>query len=125
MKAIISVLIAVAAVAPAFAAVKPGENILANGTLEADQTDRPIGWSVYIRDRKLVKWMPTGGPNALPYYRLKSDSPEPQDTTVRQGGIKLVSNGVYRLSVKVRTKDLAYTSERSGTCARRATPGSP
>ena len=56
-----------------FAAVKPGENILSNGTLEADQTDHPIGWSVYIRDRKLVKWMPTGGPNALPYYRLVSD----------------------------------------------------
>ena len=91
-----------------FAAVKPGENILSNGTLEADQTDHPIGWSVYIRDRKLVKWMPTGGPNALPYYRLVSDSPEPQDSTVRQGGIKLAPNGIYRLSVKVRTKDFRY-----------------
>ena len=91
-----------------FAAVKPGENILSNGTLEADQTDHPIGWSVYIRDRKLVKWMPTGGPNALPYYRLVSDSPEPQDSTVRQGGIKLAPNGIYRFSVKVRTKDFRY-----------------
>ena len=90
------------------AAVKPDENILSNGTLEADQTDRPLGWSVYIRDRNQVKWMATGGPDALPYYRFESSSPEPQDTTVRQGGIKLVSNGVYRLSAKVRTKDFKY-----------------
>ena len=92
----------------AFAAVKPGENILSNGTLEADQIDHPIGWSVYIRDRKLVKWVPTGGPNALPYYRFVATVPEPQDSTVRQGGIKLASNGVYRLSVKVRTKGFSY-----------------
>ena len=94
--------------ATALAAVKPGENILSNGTLEADQTDHPIGWSVYVHDRKLVKWMPSGGPDALPYFRLSSTAPEPQDSTVRQGGIRLVSNGVYRLSVKVRTKDFQY-----------------
>ena len=92
----------------AVAAVKPSENILSNGTLEADQTEHPIGWSVYVRDRKLVKWMPSGGPSALPYYRFASSAPEPQDSTVRQGGVKLVSNGVYRLSVKVRTQDFSY-----------------
>ena len=94
--------------ASAFAAVGPGENILSNGKLEADQTDYPICWSVYIRDRKLVKWVPSGGPDALPYFRLSSTVPEPQDTTIRQGGISLASNGVYRLSVKVRTKDFHY-----------------
>ena len=102
------VLVALAIGASLHAAVKPGENILANGTLEADQTDRPLGWSVYIRDRSLVKWMATGGPDALPYYRFESSSPEPHDTTVRQSGIKLASNGVYRLSAKVRTKDFKY-----------------
>ena len=92
----------------AFAAVKPGENILSNGKLEADQTDYPICWSVYIRDRKLVKWIPSGGPDSLPHFRLFSTTPEPHDTTIRQGGIRLASNGVYRLSVKVRTKDFIY-----------------
>ena len=96
------------AFASAFAAVGPGENILSNGKLEADQTDYPICWSVYVRDRKLVKWMPSGGPDALPYFRMSSTVPEPQDTTIRQGGISLVTNGVYRLSVKVRTKDFHY-----------------
>ena len=55
--------------AAAFAAVSPGENILSNGKLEADQTDYPICWSVFIRDRKLVKWMPSGGPDSLPHFR--------------------------------------------------------
>ena len=96
------------AVASASAAVSPGENILSNGKLEADQTDYPICWSVYIRDRKLVKWMPSGGPDSLPHFRLFSTAPEAHDTTIRQGGIRLASNGIYRLSVKVRTKDFRY-----------------
>ena len=65
------------ALASAVAAVKPGENILSNGKLEADQTDYPVCWSVYVRDRKLVKWMPTGGPGSLPYFRLSSGTPAP------------------------------------------------
>ena len=104
----ICALVAVATSATISAAVGPGENILSNGKLEADQTDYPICWSVYIRDRKLVKWMPSGGPDSLPHFRLFSTAPEPHDTTIRQGGIRLASNGVYRLSVKVRTKDFRY-----------------
>ena len=92
----------------AFGAVEPGENILENGTLEADQTEYPVGWSIYIRDRKLVKWMPSGGPDALPHFRFASSAPEPQDTSVRQGGLSLVTNGTYRLSVRVRTKNFSY-----------------
>ena len=108
MNARVAAFLPLMVLASAFAAVSPGENILSNGKLEADQTDYPICWSVYIRDRKLVKWMPSGGPDSLPYFRLSSTAPEPHDTTIRQGGIRLVSNGVYRLSVKVRTKDFRY-----------------
>ena len=105
MNARMATVLTLMAFVSALAAVNPGENILSNGKLEADQTDYPICWSVYVRDRKLVKWMPSGGPDSLPYFRLFSTAPEPHDTSVRQGGIRLVSNGVYRLSVKVRTKD--------------------
>ncbi len=87
------------------AAVKPGENILANGTLEADQTDWPIGWHISSDIKKSVKWMPSGGPGALPYFRLESTSSEPQGATIRQTGVNLASNGLYRLSAKVRTKN--------------------
>ena len=85
-------------------AVKPDENILANGALEADQTDFPIGWHVSSDSKKFVKWMPSGGPGALPYFRLESISSEPHGASIRQTGINLVSNGLYRLSAKVRTK---------------------
>ena len=108
MNARVAAFLPLMVLASAFAAVSPGENILSNGKLEADQTDYPICWSVYIRDRKLVKWMPSGGPDSLPHFRLFSTAPEPYDTTIRQGGIRLASNGVYRLSVKVRTKDFRY-----------------
>ena len=108
MNARVAAFLPLMALVSAFAAVSPGENILSNGKLEADQTDYPICWSVYIRDRKLVKWMPSGGPDSLPHFRLFSTVPEPHDTTIRQGGIRLASNGVYRLSVKVRTKDFRY-----------------
>ena len=108
MKARVSAVLMLMAVASVSAAVTPGENILSNGKLEADQTDYPICWSVYIRDRKLVKWMPSGGPGSLPHFRLFSTAPEAHDTTIRQGGIRLASNGVYRLSVKVRTKGFCY-----------------
>ena len=108
MNARVAAFLPLMVLASAFAAVSPGENILSNGKLEADQTDYPICWSVYIRDRKLVKWMPSGGPDSLPHFRLFATAPEPHDTTIRQGGIRLASNGVYRLSVKVRTKDFHY-----------------
>ena len=108
MKSLIAVVLALMTSASALGVVSPGENILSNGKLEADQTDYPICWSVYVRDRALVKWMPSGGPDALPHFRFCATSPAPHDTTVRQGGILLASNGVYRLAVKVRTKDFCY-----------------
>ena len=92
------------------AAVKPGENILANGTLEADQTEFPIGWHVSSDSKKFVKWMPSGGPGALPYFRLESTSSEPHGASIRQTGVNLASNGLYRLSAKVRTKNFQCKS---------------
>ena len=97
-----------AAALPLLASVGPGENILANGLLEADQTDYPIGWYISSDSRRFVKWMPSGGPGALPYFRFESTSPEPHEAIIRQTGIQLVSNGLYRLSAKVRTKDFRF-----------------
>ena len=103
-------LAALAAALSLSAAVERGENILANGKLEADQTVYPVGWSVYTSNRRFVKWAPSGGPDSLPYFRLAGEDGGlvSQEVTVRQGGVKLASNGVYRLSVKVRTKDFSY-----------------
>ena len=46
---------------PARAAVEPGENLLLNGALEADQVDWPSGWR---RNRvEALKYLPSGGPD--------------------------------------------------------------
>lgn len=105
-KAFVFALAAVAA-AELAAAVGSGENILSNGALEADQTDYPICWSVFTGDRRFVKWIPSGGPEAMPCFRFASDDgkggPVAQEVTARQVGVRLSANGVYRLSAKVRT----------------------
>lgn len=88
------------------AAVEPNENLLANGTFEADQVACPPGWIVWMRDRPLVKPIATEGPNGLPCLRMKSDEPKDWDAGAHQGGIHLASNGLYRLSVRIRTKNL-------------------
>ena len=53
--------------ASAFAAVKPGENLLVNGTLEADQMDFPPFWDPFSRSKECFLWHSSGGPNGLPY----------------------------------------------------------
>ena len=90
--------------ASALAAVKPGENLLLNGRLEADQVDFPPFWKPNSRSLPHVKWHPSGGPDGLPYLSLLDTSP---DVRVRQYGLNLVSNGHYRISAQVRTKGLA------------------
>ena len=83
--------------------VRPGENLLLNGKLEADQMDFPPFWNA-LKD--LFRWHPSGGPDGLPYASVcgeKADS-----ARMKQFGLNLASNGLYRMSMKVRTKDLSY-----------------
>lgn len=89
--------------AVAFAAVQPGENLIVNGTLEADQMEFPPFWSVGSRAKNYVVWHSNGGPDGLPYLKIEGEK-EP-DIRVRQFGLDLVSNGMYRISMKVRTKN--------------------
>ena len=87
----------------AVGAVRPGENLLLNGKLEADQVDFPPFWNA---SKELFRWHPSGGPDGLPYVSVcgeKADS-----ARMKQFGLNLASNGLYRMSMKVRTKDLAY-----------------
>lgn len=84
-------------------AVKPGENILVNGTFESDQAPCPPGWANY--DRVRVKPIPAGGVDGKPYLRIKADTPPPEETSVRQYGIRLATNGLYRFSAFVRAKN--------------------
>lgn len=93
------------AVASAFGAVKPGEDILLNGKLEADQADFPPYWQA---NPDQFKWHPTGGPDGLPYVSVCGE--RNPDVRMRQSGLNLVSNGLYRISLRVRTRGFSARS---------------
>jgi hypothetical protein len=85
------------------AAVQPGENLVVNGSLDADQVEFPPFWNLNSRSKKHVIWHPSGGPGGLPYLTINGEK-EP-DIRVQQFGLDLVSNGTYRISMKVRTRN--------------------
>ena len=93
------------------AAVKPGENILLNGRLEADQADFPPFWKCNMTSADGLKWHPGGGPDGLPYISVLGD--RVPDVRMKQFGLNLASNGQYRVSMQVRTKGLS-TASHSG-----------
>ena len=87
------------------AAVDPGENIVLNGALEADQASSPPFWSMGKPGK--VSWKPSGGPDGRPYVSISSDERDPAEATFRQYGLRLVEGGKYRISAYVRTKALS------------------
>ncbi|MBR0505699.1 MAG: hypothetical protein IJJ84_09865 [Kiritimatiellae bacterium] len=86
------------------AAVEPGENIVLNGALEADQASSPPFWNVNKPEK--ISWKPSGGPDGRPYMSISSDDRDPAEATFRQYGLRLVEGGKYRISAYVRTKAL-------------------
>ena len=90
------------------AAVKPGENLLLNGRLEADQVDFPPFWKSNSQSKDYLKWHPGGGPDGLPYIAVLGQ--KAPDVRMRQYGLNLISNGLYRISMQVRTKGLTTGS---------------
>ena len=94
--------------AAALAAVEPGENLLANGTLEADQAEFPPFWSLNSHSKPCFKWHPSGGPDGLPYISVHAE--KTPDVRLRQFGMDLVKDGRYRISMKVRTKGFSSGS---------------
>ncbi len=87
------------------AAVEPGENIVLNGALEADQASSPPFWNVNKPEK--ISWKPSGGPDGRPYVSILSDERDPAEATFRQYGLRLVEGGKYRISAYVRTKALS------------------
>lgn len=94
-----------------FAAVAPCENLLINGTFEAEQVDFPEFWSP--SSAKAVAFLRTGGPEGKKAaVVLKGDASATEDASARQQGLTLVAGGTYRLSAFVRTK--GFKSRNAG-----------
>jgi hypothetical protein len=93
------------------AAVAAGENLLINGTFEAEQVEFPEFWSP--SDSKNVFFQRTGGPEGkTAAVVLKAEEAAACDANVRQQGLTLVSGGVYTLSARIRTK--GFKSRNAG-----------
>lgn len=93
------------------AAVGAGENLLINGTFEAEQSEFPEFWTP--SSSKAVRFLRTGGPGGgTAAVALKDGGPLAGTLSVRQQGLTLVPGGTYTLSVHVRTK--GFKSRHAG-----------
>ena len=88
----------------ALAAVRPGENLLANPIFESDQLEVPACWAI-TSGKEFYAWRANGGPRQLPAMRFSAKTPA--GLSVRQGGMKLLEGGRYRLVCWLRAKDFA------------------
>ena len=91
-------------------AVQPGENLLANGELEAEQSNVPSFWQG--APESAFSCSPSGGPNGTPSVRI--DFGACKGASMRQYGFYLATGGCYRISAFVRTKGLV--AEKCGIC---------
>ena len=93
------------------AAVAEGENLLINGTFEAEQVEFPEFWTP--SSVKQVRFLRTGGPEGKKASVVLVGEVGGGDTlSVRQQGLRLVPGGTYRLSASIRTK--GFKSRRAG-----------
>ena len=104
--------------------VEPGENLLLNGALEADQVEWPSGWR---RNRvEALKYLPSGGPNGRGCVSFSSKVRDDGGDEIGtwQTGYGLVTGGTYKISALVRTVGfsgkqgaIVVVNERSGAHA--------
>lgn len=86
--------------------VKLGENILLNGRLETDQTEMPLYWTVG-GPSGCVALEPSAGPGGVPCVTFRNTQRKKGEFTLRQYGLTLATNGLYRISAQIRTKNFA------------------
>ncbi len=83
------------------AAVGPGENLILNGNLEAEQLEFPQFWSQ--NPKRLVSYNPTGGPDSVGAVIFSNPEQVSGVATARQHGLRLVAGETYKMSVWVKT----------------------
>ena len=100
---VFAVIFNVAVFSGAFGAVEPGENLLLNGALEADQVEWPSGWR---KNRvEALTYRPSGGPEGrgCVSFRSKSCDDVAGEIGTWQSGYRLYAGAKYKMSALVRT----------------------
>ena len=85
--------------------VEKGANLLVNGALEADQSELPPFWS-YPESTDAIRWDAQGGPGSKPCLVFNGGRVA-GEISVRQWGLQLSSNGTYRISAWIRTRNVS------------------
>lgn len=91
------------------------DNLLLNGRFDADQMELPLYW--YSSNvPQVISAHSAGGPDGLPFVRFAAPQGKVswRESCLRQRGIELVSNGIYRISAWVRTKGFRASSSGIG-----------
>lgn len=94
------------------AEVNPGENLLLNGALEADQVEWPSGWR---RNRNAaLAYLPSGGPDGrgCVSFSSKSRNDVVDEIGTWQTGYSLAPDGKYKISALVCTKGFSSVRGR-------------
>lgn len=104
-------LLVLAVAAHAVAAVSPNDNLVVNGEFRAEQDVRPQFWE--FSNNCELGWRAEGGPGDKPYVTMECNASS-AEISIRQGGVNLVSGGVYRVSAWV--KACGFSAKR-GRCA--------
>ncbi|MBQ9366829.1 MAG: hypothetical protein IJT83_03530 [Victivallales bacterium] len=96
-----------------FAEVKPGENLILNPDLEADQLPFPTFW-ISQGARQNISYISAGGPGGKGFLRLTPKSGIGEEVSARQYGIALKAGEKYKISAMVRTNN--FNSPNAGIC---------
>jgi hypothetical protein len=96
-------------------AVSVGENILLNGRFDADQVEYPPYW-ILGHGGDACECLPDKGPNGTPLIRFKSGGSE-NVAQLFQGGLRIATNGLYRVRLKYRCQGLKCKSVKVGLIA--------
>lgn len=93
------------------AAVKEGENLLLNGSFEAQQASFPEFWNP--SSARQVEYRPTGGPGGeSAAVVLLGDGNTPGTASARQQGLTLVEGESYKLTARIKTR--GFKSRNAG-----------
>jgi hypothetical protein len=104
-------LLAFASLAAA-AAVPEGDNLLVNGSFDAEQVAFPEFWTPSSSTHGVV-YQRTGGPEGRkPAVGLRGDGDRTGQLSIRQQGLTLVAGETYRLSAYIKTK--GFKSRNAG-----------
>lgn len=114
-RSLFAVTLAVAVALRVHAGVGPSDNLLLNGRFDADQVELPFYW--YSPNvPQVISVHSSDGPGGLPFVRFAAPQGKVswRESCLRQRGIELVSNGIYRISAWVRTRGFRAASSGIG-----------